>query len=443
MANMNEMSVSTTDETVQATFVVPEVTVKDLLSAIPPHCFERSFFRSSLYLVGDFVAISALLWTAQTYIPFIDPRYISLPHPVLYGAARLAAWGAYTFGAGLLFMGLFVVGHEAGHGAYSTSKTANNIVGLLVHSFIGVPYHAWRISHAKHHAQTSHLTADQAFVPNTREDWGLPPLDTEKENLEGTAVSSDLAEVFEEVLEYSPFRSIYWLFIQLFFGWPAYLIMNAKGQKNYPPWTNHFMPRGPIFAPHQYRDIIISDIGVGIWFVALVFAIAHFGFVAVFRTYIMPWFWYGHWLVFITYQQHTDPALPHYAATSFTFPRGALSTFDRELMGGPGIFGKICNYICATATHGICETHVAHHVCSKIPHYHAWAAKAALDKRLHEEGIFLQGRPATWTEAYRIFNECKFIESEGEVRFYKNAKGKAARVAVFASDSIVDSGVEL
>lgn len=66
-----------------------------------------------------------------------------------------------------------------------------------------------------------------------------------------------------------------------------------------------FTPKGPIFAPHQYRDIIISDIGVGLWFAALVFATVHFGFAAVFRTYLMPWLWYGHWLVFITFQQHT------------------------------------------------------------------------------------------------------------------------------------------
>lgn len=154
---------------------------------------------------------------------------------------------------------------------------------MTFHS-IGVPYHSWRISvskeeylaffrpllrlsssqHAKHHAQTSHLTGDQAFVPNTRQDWGLPALDTQKENLEGTVVSSDMSEVFEEVLEYSPFKSIYWLFFQLvclrwclhhsglmfsnrssqFLGWPAYLVMNAKGQKSYPPWTNRALVVG-------------------------------------------------------------------------------------------------------------------------------------------------------------------------------------------------------
>lgn len=34
----------------QATFVVPDLSVKDLLSVIPAHCFERSALKSSLYM---------------------------------------------------------------------------------------------------------------------------------------------------------------------------------------------------------------------------------------------------------------------------------------------------------------------------------------------------------------------------------------------------------
>lgn len=32
--------------------------------------------------------------------------------------------------------------------------------------------------------------------------------------------------------------------------------------------------------------------------------------------------------------------------------------------------------------HGICETHVSHHVSSKIPHYNAWKATEALKEFL-------------------------------------------------------------
>ena len=76
----------------------------------------------------------------------------------------------------------------------------------------------------------------------------------------------------------------------------------------------------------------------------------------------------NHWLVLITFLQHTDPLLPHYRAPEFTFPRGALATLDRSLLGD---CGKIMGWIGAHATHGLSETHVLHHVSSKIPHYNA------------------------------------------------------------------------
>ena len=76
----------------------------------------------------------------------------------------------------------------------------------------------------------------------------------------------------------------------------------------------------------------------------------------------------NHWLVLITFLQHTDPLLPHYRPPEFTFVRGALATLDRNLLGD---LGPVMGWIGAHATNGISETHVAHHVCSKIPHYNA------------------------------------------------------------------------
>ena len=148
----------------------------------------------------------------------------------------------------------------------------------------------------------------------------------------------------------------------------------------------------------------------------------------------------------ITFLQHTDPLLPHYRPGAFTFPRGALSTLDRSLMGGNGILGAIMGWFGATLTHGIAETHVAHHVSSKIPHYNAWEANAALHKRIQQDGLYLQGLPATWGEVVRIFKACKFVEDEGDVVFYKDAKGFAKRVAVIrdgTNTTASDSGIEV
>jgi omega-6 fatty acid desaturase (delta-12 desaturase) len=58
----------------------------------------------------------------------------------------------------------------------------------------------------------------------------------------------------------------------------------------------------------------------------------------------------------------------HYSAEQWTFAKGALCTFDRKF------FGPIGKHV----LHGICETHVAHHISSKIPHYHAWEATEAI-----------------------------------------------------------------
>jgi omega-6 fatty acid desaturase (delta-12 desaturase) len=69
---------------------------------------------------------------------------------------------------------------------------------------LGVPYHSWRITHAKHHASTGHMTQDQVFVPATRSERGLPPLNPEKENLHGSSVSEDVKRELWEALGDSP-----------------------------------------------------------------------------------------------------------------------------------------------------------------------------------------------------------------------------------------------
>ena len=128
------------------------------------------------------------------------------------------------------------------------------------------------------------------------------------------------------------------------------------------------------------------------------------GFGEMFRLYFGTYLWVNHWLVLITFLQHTDPILPHYRAPEFSFPRGALATLDRNLLGDLGPIGA---WLGAFATHGISETHVLHHVSSKIPHYSAWEATYALRERLQRAGLKLQGRPGGWSEVYRVYKQCK------------------------------------
>ncbi|EPQ54534.1 delta-12 fatty acid desaturase protein [Gloeophyllum trabeum ATCC 11539] len=424
----------------QTPCVIPDLSVKDLLSAIPSHCYKRSALRSLSYVVYDFALLAGMYKTATFLDASISPEQLSLPHPSLYTLARFAVWTLYGFAAGLVMTGLWVIAHECGHQAFSESKFLNNLVGWILHSALGVPYHSWRITHAKHHASTAHMTEDQVFVPKTRSQLGLPPFDPTKEDILGASISNEVKKELWDALGDSPMGASFGAATYLLVGWLMYLIRNASGQKRYPAFTNHFNPNAVMFKPHQRGQIVLSDIGIVLWLGGVISASSYYGFANVLRLYLVPYLWVNHWLVLITFLQHTDPLLPHYRAAEFTFPRGALATLDRQLLGD---CGKIMGWLGAHLTHGISETHVLHHVSSKIPHYNAWEATYALRKRLDSAGIKLQGRPGGWAEVYRIYKECKFVEDEGNIVFYKNAHGLAAARPMHSGICESDSGIEL
>ncbi|KAF5369489.1 hypothetical protein D9758_002645 [Tetrapyrgos nigripes] len=437
----SEMIENPTDTVVeQETYLVPDFSVKELLACIPAHCQKRSAIRSSLYIVMDVAIIYACYKTATIADPYINPAFISLPHPLLYPVARFSLWALYSFWVGLFGTGLWVIAHECGHQAFSESKMVNNTVGWILHSALGVPYHSWRISHAKHHASTGHMTQDQVWVPSTRSQAGLKPLDPIREDRLGARVSEEVKKEMWEALGDSPIGATLHAAAYLLVGWHTYILFNSSGQRRYPKNTNHFNPASVIYSPHHYSQIIMSDVGILIWLAGIIGWSWYRGFAEVFTLYLVPYLWVNHWLVLITFLQHTDPLLPHYRAPEFTFPRGALATLDRSLLGDLGSF---MGWIGAFATHGISETHILHHVSSKIPHYHAWEASAALKKKLHAVGHRTDGNAGGWAEMYRVYRECKFVEDEGDVVFFKNAHGLAQARPAFNSDSPSDSGIEI
>jgi omega-6 fatty acid desaturase / acyl-lipid omega-6 desaturase (Delta-12 desaturase) len=166
--------------------------------------------------------IACIYKTAVYLDSLVHPEFIQLPYPILYGVSRFAIWAFYTFAAGLVMTGLWVIAHECGHQAFSESKHVNNFVGYILHSGyifsslfnlslvispitrLGVPYHSWRITHGKHHASTGHMDLDQVFVPKTRSQMGLPPLNPAREDLLGANVTDEVKQEIWEALGDSP-----------------------------------------------------------------------------------------------------------------------------------------------------------------------------------------------------------------------------------------------
>ena len=133
--------------------------IQTIRDAIPPHCFQPSAVRSLGYLVRDSVLIAGLGWAALTYIPQIENT-----------AWRLAVWMVYGYVQGLFCTGLWILGHEAGHGAFSLHQQLNNVVGWAAHSALLVPFFSWKFSHHRHHRFTGHMEK-VSHPPHPRRGW--------------------------------------------------------------------------------------------------------------------------------------------------------------------------------------------------------------------------------------------------------------------------------
>ncbi|CAO3591527.1 unnamed protein product [Absidia cylindrospora] len=350
------------DEAIERGWEIPDFTIEEM-DAIPAHCFRRDTFRSFTYVFHD-VAIILALGYAATFIDTLS----STP-------ARLALWPLYWVAQGIVGTGVWVIGHECGHQAFSPSKAINNGVGMVLHSLLLVPYHSWRFSHSRHHKATGHMTKDQVFVPHTRKAIGLPARDVDPE---GDGPHSALDE--------TPIAMLYSMFLMFVFGWPLYLFTNVTEPK---------------------IKCIQSVLGLFVTFGLLTYGGQVFGSLAMIKYYVIPYLFVNFWLVLITYLQHTDPTLPHYRENVWNFQRGAALTVDRS-------YGAILDYF----HHHISDTHVAHHFFSTMPHYHAEEATVHIKKAL---GKHYKYDPTPIPQAlYKSWKACRYVEDDGDVVFFKN-----------------------
>jgi omega-6 fatty acid desaturase (delta-12 desaturase) len=55
----------------------------------------------------------------------------------------IAFFSVYCFFQGAVMTGIWMLGHECGHGAFSDSKSLNDTVGLFLHSYLLTPFFSW------------------------------------------------------------------------------------------------------------------------------------------------------------------------------------------------------------------------------------------------------------------------------------------------------------
>nr|QGR25671.1 fatty acid desaturase [Plukenetia volubilis] len=354
----------------------PPFTLGEIKKAIPPHCFKRSIPRSFSYVLQDLTFAFVFYYIATSFFHLLPP-----PLPYF-------AWPIYWALQGCVLTGVWVIAHECGHHAFSDYQLLDDIVGFILHSSLLVPYFSWKHSHRRHHSNTGSLERDEVFVPKKKSSifW------------------------FSKYLNNPPGR-VLTLAITLTIGWPLYLAFNVSGRP-YDRFACHYDPYGPIYNDRERLEIYISDAGVlAVSYILYRLAIIK-GVAWVVCVYGVPLLVVNAFLVLITYLQHTHPSLPHYDSSEWDWLKGALATVDRDY----GILNKVF--------HNITDTHVAHHLFSTMPHYHAMEATQAIKPILGEYYQFdgTSFIKAMWREA----KECVYVEEDdgddksNGVFWYKN-----------------------
>ncbi|KAF9060335.1 delta-12 fatty acid desaturase [Rhodocollybia butyracea] len=386
-------------------FTPSKVTWNELYSTLPKQIFRKSTAKGLSYVARD-VTLAVLLYNLGWRIDSITNAIAiclnasSMQIRMIKGILCMV----YINVQGILLTSWWCLAHEASHGTLSPSTLVNDVVGYTLHTFLLVPYFSWKSSHLLHHQSTVSVERDENYVPPTRSHFGLPP--------EKIANATDYHDIFEETPVYTFFRII----AMQVLGLACYLFFNHKGSPRYPQGTNHFNPYSALFKPHERFGVIMSDIGLMVMVLTLYHWEKQVGFGQFLRLYFLPYMLTNHWIVMLTYLQHTDPTIPFYRQSEWSFVRGALATVDRPFLGWLG----------RVFFHNVSHNHISHHLFSSVPFYNQPIATECVKKVLKED--YNYDSTGAFRALFRNFTECQFIEEEGDIIFYKNREGLAHRV---------------
>jgi omega-6 fatty acid desaturase (delta-12 desaturase) len=130
-----------------------------VIKLLPAEVYDNPTWKGLAYLARDLAIYVAVVWAL-----------ISVSHPLLL----IPLWGL----AALAISGLFVLGHDAAHGALFKSERLNYVLGQLAFLPSLHAYESWVLGHNRlHHGHTVRREMDFVWHPLTVEEYrALSPL---------------------------------------------------------------------------------------------------------------------------------------------------------------------------------------------------------------------------------------------------------------------------
>lgn len=337
---------------------------KALVRRLASHCNRfrdpddrRAAFELAVTLV-PFLAIGALLvWLAAYAGPLLGGwRWGLMAVLVPIGAAFVVR--------------LFAIQHDCGHGSFTSSRTANRLIGRVLSVFTFTPYTLWQKAHAVHHGSSGNL-----------DKRGIGDIDTR-------TVAEYRAMTFSQRLAYRIYRNPVVLIV---IGVPIYFLVAHRL-----PY-NDAIPR--LEAWRSAGGLNIALLAV---YGALVYLAGWAVLLAVVPVVVMG-AWAGGWLFYIQHQFEET-----------RWDAGDAWDLHVAAFGGSSWYAlpKVAQWF--TGSIGL---HHIHHLCSRVPFYRLQACfDASGELRAASDSVKL-----TFLQSLRCINLALWCENRRKLVTFAQA----------------------
>jgi acyl-lipid omega-6 desaturase (Delta-12 desaturase) len=260
--------------------------------------------------------------------------------------ARLAA-GVL---AGSAIASLFVIGHDAAHGAYTGSRRLNALIGRIAFLPALHNYSLWQVQHNRLHHRMTNLKGYNSWSPLTKAEYDMLP-----------GWRRALERLYRSPIGFAPY----------------YLIERW--------WKHKFFP-GRNARAAMWLDFALLVVFLGS-FVALLAAAGQASgtgaAASVLWGFIVPFVVWNAYMGATTYIQHTHLRVAWFEALTEWRKLDGQQEISVQL-GVPRWYGLISHHI---------MDHPAHHVHPKIPLYRIAAAQRRLNELLGERAVVQRFSP--------------------------------------------------
>ncbi|MCW5771792.1 MAG: fatty acid desaturase [Rhodospirillaceae bacterium] len=298
---------------------------------------------------------------------------LGLHYGFLAGALLLEDWPlrlVCAIAAGAAISQLFVIGHDAVHGAYLPGKVPNQLVGRIAFWPALHNFSLWRIAHNRMHHRETNVRDKNSWSPLAPEEFAA---------LSGWRKA--LYRLYRSPLGLGPYYLTRRWWKDKFFPTTR---MVGKGDKSI-YWADFILNIAYLVA---WLSVCLAAAPTKTW--------SGIGLSLLFG-FVVPYAMWNYLMGFTTYFQHTHPRVPWFRDEEAA--RRATNQADVSVhLKFPAFYGLISHHI---------MDHPAHHVNPKVPLYRLKAAQAKLNEALGERAVIDRFTPFY---LFRTMGRCKLYD---------------------------------